>query len=112
MTTESLAQALHAAERAWLVEQGWAQPHPWTHVKGRSTCCDLGEREHSPLVVEWLDLPNEQQARYRALAAVQGGAAAQSAEESWERYRREKDWPVPRGRGDFLAGYEAGAAWK
>lgn len=87
-----MAQALHAAERAWLVEQGWAD-HPFKASKDHSqfahcTICDRRKDRgltfrtdrHSPLMVEYRDLPEPERGRYRALAAVQGGAVAQSAD--------------------------------
>jgi hypothetical protein len=91
MSTESLAQALHAAERKFWRDAGEAEPYPWD------------------------ELPEQLRARYRALAAVQGGAAAQSAEEAWERAQRESADPKSPAFGltwrhGYAAGYTAGAA--
>ena len=84
MTTESLAQALHAAERAWLVGQG-VPNHISINpkIRGRdvpgeplqtlyTACgfCGVQASKHSPLMVEWPDLPEPERGRYRALAAV------------------------------------------
>jgi hypothetical protein len=93
MSTESLAQALHAAERGWLIEQGY-RDHLFVHKKMPELAsigledtfcgiCRFVEASHSPLMVEWPDLDADQKSRYRALAAVQGGAVAPSAEAAW-----------------------------